>query len=86
MDQITETKTTHPADGSPRWVVAGPAGKVVYDVLGNHLALLYADGEIDSLIKKYADEARTVSEYYDDNTVFALLAGHYRKHLAGRGA
>lgn len=82
MDQLTTTKTQHPADGSPRWIVAGPAGSVVYDVLGNHLALLFADGEIDSMCKRYADEARSISEYYDDNTVFELLSDHYRTQLA----
>ncbi len=82
--QLTETKTTPPADGSPRWIVEGPAGKVVYDILGNHLALLYSDGEVGSLGKEYADYARSVSEYFDDNTMFGLLGDHYRKHLAGR--
>jgi hypothetical protein len=86
MDNLTETKTTHPADGSPRWIVAGSAGKVIYDILGNHLALIYADGEIDAMGKEYADEARSVSEYYDDSTVFRLLGDHYYKHLAGRAA
>ena len=81
-DLIT-AKAEHPADGSDRWIVAGPDGAVVYDVLGNHLAILFADGEIDSMCKRYADEARSVSEYFDDNTVFALLADHYRVVLAG---
>ncbi|MEV0214356.1 hypothetical protein [Micromonospora sp. NPDC050695] len=83
--QITETKTTHPTDGSPRWIVAGPAGQVVYDVLGNHLALIYPDGEVDAMGKEYADEARNVSEYFDDNTVFRLLGDHYDKVLSRRG-
>ncbi len=83
--QLTETKTTHPADGSPRWIVAGPAGKVIYDVLGNHLALIYPDGEVDAMGKEHANEARNVSEYYDDNTVFRLLGDHYHKMLVKGG-
>lgn len=83
MHRIANTKTTHPADGtSPRWVVTGPHGSVIYDTLGNHLAILDPDGDvIDSMCKRYADEARSISEYYDDDTVFALLADHYHTQL-----
>ncbi|KPC64439.1 hypothetical protein, partial [Streptomyces chattanoogensis] len=78
---LTTTKTTHPADGSPRWTVTGPAGTVCYDRLGNHLAILNPSGEvIDSLRKRYALEARKAALVGDD-AVFVLLTGHYRTHL-----
>ncbi|MEU8158100.1 hypothetical protein AB0B94_30980 [Micromonospora sp. NPDC048986] len=84
MDQLTNTKTQHPADGSRRWIVAGLAGSIVFDTLGNHLAILDPAGNVtDSMCKRYANEARNISEYYDDNTVFQLLADHYRNHLTG---
>lgn len=80
---ITTTKTGHPADGSPRWIVSGPAGSVVYDVLGNHLALLFTDGEIDSMGSCCARTAARAAADGDDEHMFELLTHHYRVQLAG---
>lgn len=82
--QIAEIKTAHPADASPRWIVAGPSGQVIYDVLGNHLALLYPDGDIDAMAKEYADRARYLAERFDDKAMFQLLSDHYRNVLSER--
>lgn len=81
LGDVATTKTEHPADGSPRWIAAGPAGSVVYDLLGNHLALLGSTGDvIDSMCKRYADEARDAGS---DDAVFALLTDHYRTQIEG---
>ena len=84
MDQLT-TEKTHVAGGS-QWTVRGQFGAVAYTQVGNQLALLSADGDVDSMGKEYADEARSVSEYFDDNTVFELLADHYRTKLRPQSA
>jgi hypothetical protein len=83
MSQLANTKALHPADGSPRWSVDGDAGSVQYDLLGNHLTGHPAVGEMDSMGKRWADEVRGVAEVGDDDTVFELLAGHYRTMANG---
>lgn len=79
----TPSKTAHPADGSDRWSVTGEAGKVVYDVLGNHLALIPTLGEIDSVMGKTRARVREYAGLNDDDAVFAVLADLYRTELAG---
>ena len=79
----TPTKTAHPADGSDRWSVTGEAGRVVFDVLGNHLALLWADGDIDSVMGGTLARVKEYAQLGDDDAVFAVLADLYRTDLAG---
>jgi hypothetical protein len=79
---ITETKTTHPADDSPRWIVAGEHGQVIYDVLGNHLALLPAAGEIDSVMGSTLAKVGDHAQSGDDIGVFLLMQGLYFSELA----
>ena len=78
---ITETKTTHPDDGSPRWVIAGEHGQVIYDVLGNHLALLPAAGEIDSVMGGTLAKVADLAQSGDDIGVFLLMQGLYFSEL-----
>ncbi|WP_327029745.1 hypothetical protein OG989_04265 [Micromonospora sp. NBC_01740] len=67
-----------------RWTVTGEHGQVSYDLLGNHLALLDPAGEvIDSMGRRHADEVRALADADDDQSVYELLAGHYRTELAG---
>ncbi|RAN92621.1 hypothetical protein GAR05_06113 [Micromonospora saelicesensis] len=79
---ITSAKTEHPADGSDRWSVTGEAGKVVYDVLGNHLALIPTLGEIDSVMGQTLARVGEYARLDDDDAVFLLLENLYYSELA----
>lgn len=81
--EITATKTTTPGVGSDRWVVDGPAGAIVFDTIGPQLAVLTPDGDADSLLSRFANEAQDVAWRGDDNAMFDLLTHHYHRHLAG---
>ncbi|OKI47262.1 hypothetical protein [Micromonospora sp. CB01531] len=76
-------KQPHPADGSDRWSVTGELGKVAYDVLGNHLAVIDADGDVESMGREYANRVHEYARMNDDDAVFAVLADLYRTELAG---
>ena len=80
----TQTKGQHPADGSDRWSVTGVDGEVVYDLLGNHLALIDADGEAaDSIMGRTLARVREYAQLGDDDAVFAVLADLYNSELVG---
>ncbi|MFG3639120.1 hypothetical protein ACGF3C_02450 [Micromonospora sp. NPDC047762] len=78
----TSTKTAHPADGSDRWSVTGEHGKVVYDVLGNHLALIPTLGEIDSVMGLTLARVAESAQLDDDDAVFLALENLYYTELA----
>ena len=80
---ITPTKGEHPADSSDRWSVTGEHGRVVYDILGNHLALIWADGDIDSVMGGTLARVKEYALLGDDDAVFAVLADLYRTQLVG---
>lgn len=81
MNGTTSTKTEHPADGSPRWIVVGDAGRVVYDTLGNHLAVIPADGDIDPVMGKTLARVREYALLGEDDVVFQILGDVYRTEL-----
>ncbi|ROT29690.1 hypothetical protein [Micromonospora sp. HM5-17] len=47
---LTPHKTTHPADGSPRWTVTGPAGTVCYD---RHRQVAVLRASIEAMARRY---------------------------------
>lgn len=78
---LATAKTPRPV--GERWTVSGAHGRVSYDQLGNHLVLIDANGDIDSMGKRWADQVAQAVDADDDEAVFALLAGHYGRELAG---
>ncbi|HEX6968733.1 MAG TPA: hypothetical protein VF174_08000 [Micromonosporaceae bacterium] len=81
--QPTAAKEQHPADGSDRWTVTGERGRVVYDLLGNHLAVIDEHGDVDSVMGPTLARTREYALMGDDDAVFAVLADVYRRELAG---
>ncbi|MGW3808816.1 hypothetical protein [Micromonospora sp. NPDC005113] len=79
---LNTAKTAHPADGSDRWSVTGEAGKVVYDVLGNHLALIPTLGEIDSVMGRTLARVAEYALLNDDEAIFLILENLYYTELA----
>ncbi|MGW9196094.1 hypothetical protein [Micromonospora chersina] len=80
---VQRDKQPHPADGSPRYSVKGKHGKVVYDLLGNHLAIIDTDGDYDSVMGATLARVREYAQLDDEAAVFAVLADLYRTELAG---
>ena len=85
-DQPVAVKEKHPADGSDRWSVTGEAGKVVYDLLGNHLALIPTYGEIDSVMGTTLARTRDYAVLNEDDIVFGILRNLYHTELEFPGS
>lgn len=83
MREPKRVKGRHPADGSGRWSVVGAAGKVVYDLLGNHLALIPVDGEIEAVMGPTLAAVWEYARLGEDDLVFGILDEQYRTQLAG---
>ena len=80
---VQRDKALDPVGVGDRWSVTGERGKVNYDIHGNRLELVDADGDIDVMGKVHADRVCEYALMGDDDAVFAVLADHYRTQLAG---
>lgn len=68
--------------GGHRWSVTGQYGTVAYESNGNRIGLYFADGEADSMGRRWANRVGEYAALGDDDAVYEVLADHYRTMLA----